>query len=103
LGEGSGVGRWEVCRVGEGKFVHPLREERERRRDPFSELVDLVRRVSESVVVSNVVEELLGVESSSEEEGEVSVRGLDDVGDFVHGVATVEGVLIDETVFETLG
>lgn len=54
------------------------------------------------MVVRDVVEELLGVERTTEEEGEVPVGGFDDVGDLVDGVATVEGVGVDEAVLDAL-
>lgn len=53
------------------------------------------------MVVSNVVEELLGVERSAEQESEVAIRRFDDVGNLVHGVPSVEGVGVDETILDS--
>lgn len=54
------------------------------------------------MVVRDVVEELLGVESATQKEGEVSVRRLDDVGDLVDGIAAVERVRVDEAILDAL-
>lgn len=74
----------------------------ERCGEALLELVQLKGRVPQAVVVGDVVEELLRVESSSKEEREVAIRRFDDVRDLVHCVAAVECVGVDEPVLEAL-
>lgn len=73
-----------------------------RKHELLFELVELRRAVSQSMVVRDVVEELLGIERSAEEESKVSVRRLDDVCNEVDSFSTVERLLIREPVLDTL-
>ena len=58
------------------------------------ELVYLVRTVAETVVVRHIVEELLGVQRSAQEQCEIPVGCFDDVGDLVNGFSSIEDVLV---------
>lgn len=46
------------------------------------------------MIVGDVVEKFLGIESSTEEEGEVPVGGFDDEGDLVDGFSAVKTVAV---------
>ena len=55
------------------------------------------------MIVCDVVEELLGVESATEEECKVAISCFYDVGNLVDGLATVKGVCVSETVLDAVG
>ena len=54
------------------------------------------------MIVGNVVEELLSVESSTEEESEVSIRRFNDLGDEVDGFPSIERFLVRQSVLDPL-
>jgi len=48
------------------------------------------------------MKEFLGIQGSAQEEGEVSVGGLDDVGDLVDGLSAVKGVLVGQAILDAI-
>lgn len=48
------------------------------------------------------MKEFLGVQGPAQEQSEVSVGGLDDVGDLVDGFSAVKGVLVGQAVLDAI-
>ena len=55
------------------------------------------------MVVGHCVEELLRVQRTPKQQRQVAVCRLDDVGDRVHGLASVERVFVRQSILETIG
>lgn len=55
------------------------------------------------MVVRDVVEELLSVQSSTKEESKVAILSFDDLSNERDCLSTVERVLICQTIFDPLG
>ena len=49
----------------------------------MAELVQLVNTITQAVIIGDIVEELLSIQGSAEEQCQVPVRGFDDKRDFV--------------------
>jgi len=54
------------------------------------------------VIIGDIMKEFLGIQGSAQEEGEVSVGGLDDVGDLVDGLSAVKGVLVGQAILDAI-
>jgi hypothetical protein len=54
------------------------------------------------MVVRHIVEELLGIKSTTKKQGKVSIRRLDDESNPIDGLPSIEGILVGQTVFDTL-
>jgi len=55
------------------------------------------------VIICHVVKEFLCVQSATEEESKITVSSFNDVSDFIDSFAAVEGILVRESIFDTVG
>jgi hypothetical protein len=61
-------------------------------------LIEFAGGVSEAVIISDVVEKFLRVQSASKKESKVSISRLDDTADNIHRVCARESVLVRKAV-----
>ena len=66
------------------------------------ELIQIVCRVTQAVIVRNRMEELLCIQCAAEEESEVSVGCLDNVRDLVYSLAAIKRVLIRQSILHAI-
>ena len=67
-----------------------------------TELVELIGRVAQSMVVSDIVEEFLRVKRTAKEQRERAIGSLDDVRDLVNSFSPIERVLVCESVLHAV-
>jgi len=49
------------------------------------------------------MKEFLGVQGPAQEEGEVSVGGLDDISNLIDGFSAVKGVFVGQAILDAIG
>lgn len=67
--------------------------------DANLELIELVWIISQSVIIRHIVEELLCIQCSSQEQRQAPVGRLDNVADFVNSLAAIKRIYVREPVF----
>lgn len=73
-----------------------------RRVEPFPELVELVRRIAQTMIVCHIVEEFLRIERSTEQECQIAIGRADNVGNLVDRFPSIKSVLVRQTVLGAL-
>lgn len=68
----------------------------------FVKLIHFVGRVSKSMIISDIVKELLGVQSSAQQQGQISIGSLDDISDKVYGLGTSKRILVRELILDAV-
>ena len=68
-----------------------------------SKLIQFVDTIPQPVIICHVMKEFLCIQSAAEEESKITVGSLNDVGDFIDGFASVEGILVRESIFDAIG
>jgi hypothetical protein len=65
-------------------------------------LIDLTGSISKTMVIGNVVEELLGIKRTAQQQSKISVVRPDDATDQIDCITARESVLIGQPVLLTL-
>jgi hypothetical protein len=55
------------------------------------------------VVIGDIMKELLCVQRTAQKQSEIAIGSFDDIRDLVDGFPSVEGVLVSEPVFDSVG
>jgi hypothetical protein len=54
------------------------------------------------MLIRDIVEELLGIQRSTKKEGEISIRGSDNIRKDIHGLGTAKGILVCQFVLRSI-
>jgi hypothetical protein len=68
----------------------------------LSELIHLGGGVPKSVIVGDIVEEFLGIQGSSQKQGQIPICGVDDVGDHINCFGSAKGILVREVILRSI-
>jgi hypothetical protein len=94
--------RYVVLREGDVILVREQLSTDARTRQLGSELEQFIGTVPKPVIIRNIVEELLRIQRPSQEQSKISVSGLDDVRDLIHGLSAVKSIFVGQPVFDAV-